>query len=348
MKSLKSYWKASIPVMILYTFVEGLRYMRSWDYPHYMYDLTIGLYSQYSEPIYILWADGFRELGIHFSFGFLFYSAILVFSFFLLLKDFYKAAFWACPLFLVIPNQSTNLIRMFFAMAFLLIAIHYLINKKNKAYIFFAVSSMIHFSVIPVVFIVVLLNWGKMGLLSNYVFVILVIYFAFFFFWDITKFDDFIPLLAMIDSSNFEQANAYLNNADDWIGSGGDISEKYGFKKAGLMMSTLNVCVPAYIIYYGYKAYRRYPQLKIILGCSVFAFFVQIIGGGIELFSRYYHWMSCLIPILIGIIWYIVPMKPIERILFVCIICFYYYVANFIYFLFVPSAMMTGYGFVWD
>ena len=348
MKDIKKYWFAVTPVMVLYTLIEGLRYLRGWDYPHYMYDLTKGLWSSYSEPIYIMWANAFRQLEIHFVYGFLFYSAILAFGFFLLLRDFHKAAFWACPLFLIIPDQSTNLIRMFFAMAFLLIGIHYLINKEKKAYVFFAISSMIHFSVIPVVFFAIFLNWARVGYLSNYVYVVLAVYLAFAFFWDVSSLDNIIPLLAMIDSSDFEQGNAYLSNAEIWFGTAGNISEKYGFKSAGLIMTTLNICVPAYIIYYGNKAFRIYPRLKVLLGCSVIAFFVQILGGGIELFSRYYHWMTCLIPILIGMIWYIVPMKSVERMLFIFLICFYYYIAKFIYYLFVPGAVMTGYGFIWD
>lgn len=344
--SKKNYWRICLPVMILYTFVEGLRYMRSWDYPHYMYDLTVDLYSKYSEPIYILWANGFRELGLHFVFGFLFYSAILVFSFFLLLKDFHKAAIWACPLFLVIPNQSTNLIRMFFAMAFFLIGIHYMINGKKKAYVNFAVSCMIHFSVIPVIIFVIILNWKRVGILSNHVFLILIVFFLVALFWDISRLDNLALYLSLMDSTNFEQADVYLNDAENWFGSGGSIQEKYGYKEAGLLMKTLNTCVPAYIILYGYNAYKRCPKLKVLLGSVVFGFFIQKLGGGIELISRYYHWMTCLIPILIGVIWNVVKMKKLERILFLFVIIFYYYIANFAYFLFKQSP--TGYGFIWD
>lgn len=344
--SLRKYWQISLPVMVLYTFIEGLRYMRGWDYPHYMYDLTTGLYADYSEPVYLLWVNTFRAYQIPFIYGFLFYSAILVFGFFLLLKNFHKAAFWACPLFLVIPNQSTNLIRMFFAMAFLLIGIHFLLNKKKKSIIYFSLSCMIHFSVIPVVLLVLLFAWSRIELLLNNVYVVLAAFIAIALFWDISRFDELVFILNRMDSTGFKQGDIYLNNAEMWFGSEGSIQVKYGFKNAGLLMSTLNICVPAYIIFYGYKAYKSCSKMKIIFNCSVFGFFVQQLAGGIELFSRYYHWVTCLIPILIGIIWIVVPMKRLEKIAFAFIIFFYYYIANFLYYIFVP--LSTGYGFIWD
>lgn len=344
--SLKKYWLISLPVMTLYTLVQGLRYMRDWDYPHYVYDLTQGLYSEYSEPIYIFWANTFRILHIPFVWAFLFYSLILVFGFFLLLKNFHKAAVWACPLFLVIPQECTNLIRMFFAMAFLLIAIHYLINQRKKAYLFLLVSCMIHFSVIPFVLIVLILNWKKVGLLSNHFLIVLIAYFLIVCYWDITIFDDLTMALSLMESTGFAQGDAYLENADAWLGTGGSISAKYGFKTAGILMTTLNVCVPAYIMYYGNKAYKIEPKLKIIFGCTIFAFFINQLGGDIELYQRYYHWATCLIPILIGAIWYFVKMKFIERAIFVFLMCLYYYGANFLNYLYQPSAV--GYGFIWD
>ena len=343
-----NYWRYTSPVIVVYSLVEGLRYMRSWDYPHYMQDLTGELFSDYKEVLYILWTDLFKFTGLPFWVGFVFYSAILIISFCCLVKLYPKSAVWAFPLFLIIPSQSTNLVRMYLAMAFVLFGIYYIQTGRKKIGLGNMLASVgIHFSVLPIIFILLFLLFRESKLNKRIGFILISSYIALFILWDASFFDIIAQWVSSIDISEYSQGQVYFDNAENWFGTAGDITSKYsGFSKAGFIMSTLNMIVPLYIIYYSFRAYMVKPQLKVLFWCTVVAFMIKLIANDMEIYMRFYYWMTCLIPIMIGEAWSTVVMRAWEKIIFVFVVGFYYYVAYFLYFMFVPS--MTGYGFIWD
>ena len=129
----KQYWRCSLPALIIYSLNYGLRWNRSYDYYHYYFDLTSdNLWTDYDEPLYLLWIDFFKFTGLPYWVAFVFYSAILMYSFMLLLKKYPKAAVWALPLFFILPSNVDNFVRQYFATAFVFIGLYYLLEDKYK------------------------------------------------------------------------------------------------------------------------------------------------------------------------------------------------------------------------
>ena len=125
----REYWRYSLPALIIYSLNYGLRWNRSYDYYHYYLDLTSdNLWTDYDEPLYLLWIDFFKFTELPYWVAFIFYSAILMYSFMLLLKKFPKAAVWALPLFFILPRNVDNFVRQYFATAFVFIGLYYLLG----------------------------------------------------------------------------------------------------------------------------------------------------------------------------------------------------------------------------
>ena len=114
----KFYWKYSSICIIIYSLVEGLRWNRGRDYPHYYQDLTGSLFTDYDEIAYLTWIEFFKFTGFPFWVGFIFYSFLFVYGFCFLIKRFRAQAIWALPLFFIVTvSASENLIRQFLAMS---------------------------------------------------------------------------------------------------------------------------------------------------------------------------------------------------------------------------------------
>lgn len=342
----KIYWRYGLFSLITYSLIEGLRWNRGWDYYHYYQDLTGEICVEYREILYVWWTYFFKMTSLPYWAGFIFYSAILFYSFLLLLKQYHKSALLAMPLFLIIPNQSENLIRMFFAMAFLLMGVSSLLkNSKKLSLFFFLATILIHQSALITVFLILFFYFINFKYDNKVLLLIIVSYFLIYFMWDISNMDVVAQYLSLIDIGDYSQGQVYFDNADVWFSSEGDISVKYGWK-GGILSTTLNSVVPIYLLIYGLKTLKYEPRIKLLLCCMLFAFFEKIVFGNIELFSRYYHWMTCIIPITIGVIFYAYPFKRAEKNLFIGVIFLYYFGQQFIYQIFIPS--LVGYAFIWD
>lgn len=146
----KSYWKYSSIGIIVYSLVEGLRWNRGIDYPHYYQDITGKLFTDYSETVYVWWTELFKFTGLPFWVAFIFYSFLFIHGFYFLLKKFKKQAVWALPLFFIITvGSSENLIRQFLAVSMFEYALYFFLEKKyGKSAIFALLTVQIHNSVI--------------------------------------------------------------------------------------------------------------------------------------------------------------------------------------------------------
>lgn len=74
------FWYYAIPIIILYTLIQGLRFDRGVDYPHYAQELQYDLYAGTGitrEFLYDFFVLFMRNFNIPFYFGFLFYSWLL-------------------------------------------------------------------------------------------------------------------------------------------------------------------------------------------------------------------------------------------------------------------------------
>ena len=130
-KNGRNYWKYSSICIIFYSLIEGLRWNRGVDYPHYYQDLTGKLFTDYDEIVYWGWIQFFKFTGLPYWVGFIFYSFVFVYGFCFLIKKFKNQAIWALPLFFIVTiSSSENLIRQFLAMSMFEFALYFFLEKK--------------------------------------------------------------------------------------------------------------------------------------------------------------------------------------------------------------------------
>lgn len=294
--------------VIVYSLIQGLRWDRGQDYYHYWLDIET-LFSDYictpnPEPIYSFFVNIWHFLGIPSEFAFVFYSALFIFSFLLVIKHFPKAAFWALPLFYIITESSSeNVIRQFFAICFILLAYAAFLNKnKKKMYIFLCCAPLIHFSTVFAVILFLFFTHLRLPKINPLILVFTFI--GLYFFWDISNFSHLATFFNSLSVGDSSKMRSYVENADRYLTEEGSISIILGKSRQTLSLLSLvvdflsSVCV----IYFGYSAYRKEPKLQVVYFFSYFAIIIGTISSDIEIISRFRLMLYYMIPLTIGIL----------------------------------------------
>lgn len=352
--------------IVSYSLIEGLRWLRGADYPHY-YDDLVTLFGQYPggisgglitpdpEPIYELWCYIFYYSGLPYWIAFVIYSGLLISGVLMVLKNIPKSAFWALPLFFILTiSSSENLIRQYIAESFLLFSLYfYLSNNIKKMYISFILVFLIHYSgIIPIIvflFFIYLPNRFLKRLENKYiVYVYLFIYIYVYFFWDTSQFSSFAEWISNFHLSENTKGASYIENSERWFSDEGSISNVLGTKANSISMINMLVKLLTYlsVIYYGFNLILRNHKYRIFFYMSYIAIIFKTIGGDIEMFARFYNWFVIFLPFLIGL--YLTEYKintHIKILLYIIYGCFFiwYSFLNSIF-----SVSIFGYGFIWN
>lgn len=236
------YWHFLIPSIVIYSLMEGLRWMRGADYG---YNYAISILKETSGDIfYDSIAKIFYEVGLPFYFFFIFVSFVLIFSIFYFVKN-YRYAFIPAVILMYsfTMGQSENLMRQYFAISLFLISLKFFIESKYLfSAIIFILAYLSHSSVlfvIPFVLFYKFIEVKSKHILFilpnlNYIFLILFLISLFF----STIISDFI--IGKIVSADIDIGIAdkylntnYLNSATELSGSVDSISV-IGFKSSFL------------------------------------------------------------------------------------------------------------------
>lgn len=351
------FWKYAITPIVVYSLNFGLRWDRLYDYEHYYQDLTGPLWDDYGDVLYLLWIDLFKFTGLPFWVAFIFYSAILIYGFLLIVKRFQETAVWSLPLFLIIPNNVDNFVRMYFAMAFLLIGISQLLDGKEKRYFFWALcAATTHFSAAFAIIVFYLLykvicprlnfqnGSSKKGLIT-----VLLVYAVLYFFWDVAYFEPLAKMLGTLDvGDSYSHAQQYIDNADNWFTSGGNIDLKMGVNMgaSNLLATIFREASILIVVIYGYKVLEYKQQMAPIYFATVLGIFIHIMAGRIELYSRFYTWLIIFEPIVVGSVFAYLPIKKTERNILLTIMIMTFYFLGFAVRIF--DIQPLGYQFIWD
>lgn len=349
------FWKYATPSWIAYSLIQGLRYMRGQDYYHYMGDLQGNLfeYADYSKnPLYLVWLDLFQATGLHFAFGFVFYSAILFFAFLLVVREFPKAALWALPLFLIDLPETENLIRQYFALSFFIIGLGARLKGKSKwlEWSMYMSCILIHYSGFLPIILLLLLEFGKerikwsfrspILLLSIYVFV--------YFFWESSYYGFIADFLSTINLGDNVAGSDFLVNADRWFTEEGSISLILGSQAhvANNIVLTLRFLIDISIIYFGLLAIKEQKSLSVLYWFAYFVIILRVIGGDIEIYNRFRQWMAFATPVICGAILGYCEMKPIVKRSVTALFIVYYLLYNTLYQF--GTMGYSGCAFIWD
>lgn len=352
-KSGKSYWKYSSICIIIYSLVEGLRWNRGIDYPHYYQDLTGKLFQEYDDYVYLLWVDVFKYTGLPYWVAFIFYSFLFVFGFCLILKLFRKQAIWALPLFFIITiSSSENLIRQFFAMAIAEFALYYFLKKKYiPAVIYSAIAFGIHSSVLMILGLIVLIYYIHFDKKIKTGWLLVAVYAAFYFFWDPSYLDpisDWMSKLSFGDEDS--RANDYLSNADFWFSSESSLSDRLGTggKLASIFSTTISFVTNCIIIKFGFDVTKIQPKYRIMywLGFISVILFILSNNGDFEIWSRLSVMTRFLLPIVIAGILTELKMNNIAMYAIYGILGVYFLYNSF--FSMWGQVGVMGCAFVWD
>ncbi len=349
-----------------YSLIEGLRWLRGADYPHYYNDIVTCLGKNMNgalpavvtdEPefLYKIWCTVFYYTSLPFWVAFVLYSALLIGGILLLLKVYRKAAIWALPLFFILTPSAENLIRQYIAVSFILYAYYfYLVSKKKKMWLCLCAIPLIHFSGIIVVTVFVTLVYlphkiveqiaKKKMILCGMLLLFLYCYY----FWDssnLSYFVDFIQNNVNLDS---EKGSNYVENADRWFSEEGSISNVLGNKAVviGFVNQVVSLVTYCSIIVFGFFAQKKDNNIFVSFYFSYFAIMLKTIGGDIEMFGRFYNMFIVLMPLLIGIYMYKLASKTALKNALMIV-----YALNFLWYGFlreIVNTSMFGYGFVWD
>lgn len=358
----KKFKKYAYIATIFYSVIQGLRWLRGADYPHYYNDLVtlFGLYeggigytiTPEPEFLYRMFVTIFYYSKLPFWFAFIFYSALLIWPFLLILKRKPKSAIWALPLFFILTPSAENLIRQYIAEAFLLYSYYfYLCDNKKGVFISLLCIPFIHFSGIIAVAAFIFLYFIQKFIINIFknkyvLYLLLGIFIYTFYFWDSSNLSTFADHLSYLNADGYK-GSGYIESADRWVTSEGSISNILGEKKKiSTINSLLTFLTYITIILLGYNNIKNDKRLFIPFCLTYFAIIIKNIGGDIELFSRFYNWFVIFIPLVIGSYLSTMFFKlPIKISLYTLYILFFLYISFFSALL---STSMFGYGFVWD
>lgn len=350
---------------VTYSLIQGLRWLRGADYPHYYNDI-VTLLGQFNsdrlpavvtnepELLYKIWCTVFYYSSLPFWVAFVLYSALLIGGVLLVLKYYRKAAIWALPLFFVLTPSAENLIRQYIAVSFILYAYYfYLGDKKKKMWISLCAVPLIHFSGIIIASLFVCLVYLPQKIVNKiqvrWLPLIMIALFIYcYYYWDSSNLSylvDFIQNHIKLDS---EKVSNYVDYADRWFTDEGSISNVLGTNVGtiGLLNNIVLVLTNCSIIFFGFIAQKKDNKLFVMFCFSYLAIMIKTIGGDIEMFARFYNWFVILMPLLIGVFMDNISEKVNIKNAIIVI-----YALNFLWYGFlreIINTSMFGYGFVWD
>lgn len=213
----KQYWKISIPFIILYSLIEGLRYLRGTDYVVYAFVYN-GLIER-NERLFTLLNNILHNLGVSFSFSFVVYSFIWIVCVLWFLKEYKSYLFILLPLFIIAHwYYSENFIRQYLAFSFNLISINYLISGKWKSFIVLTLISVCFHTIgLALGIIILIFTFVKRPIP---IYISLVIYVGAVFLASTNIFDYISTYINWGLNSLFANSSfaGYVENSDRWFG----------------------------------------------------------------------------------------------------------------------------------
>lgn len=347
----KSYWKYSSIGIIVYSLVEGLRWNRGIDYPHYYQDITGKLFTDYSETVYVWWTELFKFTGLPFWVAFIFYSFLFIHGFYFLLKKFKKQAVWALPLFFIITvGSSENLIRQFLAVSMFEYALYFFLEKRYwKSAIFALLTVQIHNSVIITIAGALFVYFVYFDKKIKTGYLLVGIYLLFYHFWNPSYLAPITTRLSSLSVGDSSNMSSYLENADFWFSDESSLSERLGYvsKAASVISTTVSLVCTCLIIKYGFDLTKKDSRYRIFYWFSYLSYILYIFSnnGDFEIWSRLSVMFRFLVPVVIGGIVTTLSLKKIEKYA-IYVFCGVYFLYNSFFSMWGQSIL--GSAFVWD
>lgn len=344
----KKFWRYGWLAIITFTLVEGTRFLRGADYPHYMMDLNGKLFTDYSEPGYLGFIYLFHDvLNLPFYWGFILYSFIYITPIILIFKERKTIAKWGLPaVFLITQMSFENIIRQYIGISFILFASYFFIKgDKKTSLLFLLCAPFFHLSALFPVVILLIMYKFNLDSIWNKSIILVCIYLAILLFWNVSYFSNVTSYIQMINLGNDVAMQGYIDNADRWFSAEGlgDIH------KGSIIIEITKHAFNLMFIYYGSKLANKSKAASIAFGGSYLSIIIFLLSGEIEIYQRFAYWLAWLIPIYLG---YMLSSKSYFRHKKIIIIKFislmYLALCGSMYLILVWKSPYAGCGFLWD
>ncbi len=347
------FWKWTLPSIVAYSLIEGLRWNRGQDYYHYYQDLTGQLFTDYNEPLYLLWIDFFKFTGLPYWVAFVFYSFLLILGVVLLVKLMPRTAVWVLPLFYIITESSAeNLIRQYLAVPFILYAIYYyFIGNKKKMWLSLVCCPLIHLAGLYAALLFLLFTNISFKYRKWIPWCVCGLYLYLYYLFDVSSFS---YLTSFIEKLNLDEGTAFSNytmNAERWFTDEGSIANVLGQGRGTIsfIAQTASFLSNIIIIFGGYWVIKEKPGYTLFYWFSVFAVLIQTIGGDIEMYQRFVEWTIYLLPFVIGLMFTAIKSNKFFKkyhVVFMIVL-----MVNYVFYGFIRafgSMPYSGCAFIWD
>lgn len=336
-------------IIVTFSLIEGLRWDRGTDYyNNYLLLTTNDIGIAKSEPIFNLIIDTFKFSSLPYWCAFVFFSFLYIYSFVKVVKEFPKTAVWALPImFFTTVAAHENLVRQFIAISFVFFAYYFYIKQKKVPMLLCLLCVFnIHLSGLFAIVLFLLFVYFNLEKHIKTPFILIGIYLLLYFFWSTDYLTPLTDYLTQINLGIDTTMQNYLDNADRWFSNEGSLSQLKGVKvKTSLLSESLSLATNCIIVYFGFLTMKYDKRMRIPYWFTFIAMLIFILGGDIEIYRRFAWWLYCFMPIVIGAIWYMVPMGKSAKMAFMGVI-----VINYVYrlYLTLTSIPSSGFAFIWD
>ena len=243
------YWKTAFPFVLVFTFVEGLRYLRGVDYLNYALIFKYqGEPSSLTELIYLFVQQSFHALNVPYWFPFVFYSLAWCLGLLYLLKDYRQSIKYILPLFVLLSlGAFETFIRQSFAWGFVFMFMSELLKDNyKKALLFVICSVLIHNGAF--VFILIILCVRLIKRPANPYLMILLYLFGMVAF-NASNLSYLASLIAKIPYLGDTVFGSYIANADRWF-SADAVRDKFArslLTKVGTSFFDISIIILGYL-----------------------------------------------------------------------------------------------------
>lgn len=353
----ENFWYNALPCIILFTIIQGCRYLRGNDYIHYT-NIFKGDIPETTGILFLATNKIAKFIGFNEYSIFIVYAFFFIYCSMFLLKQYRQYAKWAFPLFIIsFMYFEEYMIRQAYSFSFFFLYLHSLFNiqsinikniilknKKNILYclVWATICINIHSAnIINILIITFLYLFIRKPLHYNITIPIYIV--CVYVLPKIFNYTYLQPILNLFADKN-ELANTYIENADYWFSAEGHNN----IYTRNVIIQIFEVFGVSSLLYLGYKTVLSIPKLKFINSTMLNIFFIgisfQSLFRNLEILNRIGYIMNLFWCFILAVVLYYKPNKlsKIDTIAYFCLIWFIY---TFIRYLITPGKMVL---FIWD
>lgn len=340
---------SGIAIIIVFTFVEGLRFGRGIDYNHYweVYNNIMAGHEYEKSFVYNMICETLIYFSLPFKFMVALMSLVYIWALLFFLRNYRNIVHIALPLFVFFSyNETENMVRWYLAYSFLLIGIFYLlkVGSLNFKFLFFTIlACSLHYAFFPVPIVFFILSRFNKPIFHP--FVSIIVFLGIYFLFETEYMESLVEMIQALTIVSDSAYGSYVDNAEYWL-TGGFQGEEVSGKITISMLSFMIL-----ILYYGYFVIKDKGKLyAFAYNCFLFGLFLYPLSKKIELVERYDRPFFFFIAIVLAIV--ILELSKVVRrnyralIYSAIVLCFVFTYRGVLYGPFIMTEKM--YMFVWD